>query len=161
VLPTLPGAMAASSAASPSSSANRSSLIIFSTELDGGSACVGMKNVSQAFTVSNSTSASFDFPPIRLDALLSQSDAAKSSGLDTVTFVNSLYPACLSRATKKSNIAQAPVDSSNSSTTPPVDTKPDSPDDPIVSTLTAAEATTVRDSIIGDYEPVSQAGTVE
>jgi len=112
--PATLAALSGSSGAASYASGNLSSLIIFSTDLDGGSACVGMSNVSQAFTVSNQTNAEFDVAPLALDAVLSQSNAAAHSGLDTVTFANSLYPQCFSRATKKSHIAQ-PADSSSSS----------------------------------------------
>ena len=86
-LPPPPAALASFSAPN-ATAANRSQQIIFSTDLDGGSACVGMQNVSAAFVLSNATDASFSFPPVSLNALLSQSSA--SAGLDTITFTNSM-----------------------------------------------------------------------
>lgn len=45
MIPALPAALAGYSGASSAPTGNLSSLIVFTTGLDGGSACVGMSNV--------------------------------------------------------------------------------------------------------------------
>jgi len=98
-IPALPAGMGGSAVPA---AANRSDQVILSANLDGGSTCVGMQNVSQAFSLIGPTAASFSMPPVTLNASLAQSQPG--AGLDALTFSNSLYPGCLSRAVKKSNI---------------------------------------------------------
>ena len=100
-IPPLPAGIGGSGSAA-SATANRSDQVILNANLDGGAACVGMQNVSQAFSLTGPTAASFSMPPVTLNASLAQSQPG--AGLDTLTFSNSLYPGCLSRAVKKSNI---------------------------------------------------------
>jgi len=109
-IPPLPAGIAGTPATSAGS---RDAQVILNANLDGGAACVGMANVSQAFLLSGPTAASFSMPPVTLNASLAQSQPG--AGLDTLTFSNSLYPGCLSRATKKSNIKQHDVASANES----------------------------------------------
>ena len=96
-IPPLPAGIGGSATIA---AANRSELVILNANLDGGAACVGMQNVSQAFSLIGPTAASFSMPPVTLNASLAQSQPG--AGLDQLTFSNSLYPGCLSRAIKKS-----------------------------------------------------------
>jgi hypothetical protein len=122
-IPALPAALAAASpSAAAATTPNRADLVIFSTNLDGGNACVGMSNVSQAFRVANRTTALFDYPPIVLSAQLNE---AQQDGRDVVMFANSMYPTCFSRAVKKTinSNPQKPIDTTQQPTKPtqPID----------------------------------------
>ena len=156
-MPPLPAAMAslAPAGGANATAANRSEQIIFNAKLDGGSACVGMSNVSAPFRLVNATSAAFSFPPISLTAVLSSSGSSSGSNgaasLDTITFRNSMYPTCASRATKKSGSTVTPPPVTDPTSTPP---SSDPTTEPTQTTPlpTAAEFLALRDSLVGDYE---------
>lgn len=157
-LPELPPAaaalasQAAASAAAATAAADRSRLVIFRATLDGGSACMGMQSVAQAFNVSSPTSAAFAVPPVlTMSADLSSSDG--STQYDTLSFKNNIYPTCISKAVKKPTpTTQSNSDSSTQPSAPSTPQQSPDPTQPAPVALTEAEFAAVRQTLVGEYD---------
>ena len=104
---------------SVSASAVNSSVLMLSGTLDGGSACLGQSVISESFSIVSAVQASFSLPPVLLTATMQHVQGGGLDGSDgnnALSFVNNIYPMCVSHAERTSLL---PATTAAASSSPP------------------------------------------